>query len=116
MFVDEKRRGEIAVDPVRDLLIKARGLLVDKGWCQGDYVKDGALCCLGAIGAACGGTADDPFLKRRIMRTVAQSDTYHAGYCRLADAIGGDLISAWNDDNYRTKEEVLAAFDRAIAL
>ena len=34
----------------------------------------------------------------------------------LEESIGGGLIPPWNDTPGRTKDEVLAAFDRAIAL
>lgn len=74
------------------------------GWCKGHYVKtnpDGkdAYCVAGAIS-----------------RSGVAGKTGHA-YEIFSQAIGSGLsLSAWNDAPNRTKEEVLAAFDKAILL
>ncbi|WZO97276.1 hypothetical protein EP7_004300 [Isosphaeraceae bacterium EP7] len=82
--------------------------LVEKGWCKGTSARNAAgeptgttdvdavaWCPYGAMGAIPGAS---------FIRTT---DRYRKSIGRLA-------ISKWNDEPERTKEEVLAAFDRAI--
>jgi hypothetical protein len=107
MFVDEKRQGEIAIDPIRDILIKAKRILIERGWCQGAYWKGKheAFCCLGAIA----NSSRDKLTSEDCMNYCDACD-------RLKTSIKCDDIPAWNDSPERTKTEILAAFDRAIAL
>jgi len=100
----------------RTILIKARELIATKGWTQGRWALDAAgkpamadehatcFCSWGAIVTAARGFGWD-------------SEAEYTACCVFAEAIGagdtGRLIK-WNDAPGRTKEEVLAAFDRAI--
>lgn len=88
---------------VRDTLVAARTLIAE-GWTQGEYwtVIDGCKCYC-PIGAL----------------TFA-SDGYPAAFTAawqlLSRAINDKFLVRWNDRPERTQAEVLAAFDRAIAL
>jgi hypothetical protein len=109
MFVDEKRQGEIAVDPARDVLVEAKRLLIESGWCQGDYHKGDTFCSVGAMSRSA-----NRMLPAGVDLT-SQFPPYRDAYIRLMKIVGG-AVSLWNDQPIRTKAEVLAAFDRAIAL
>lgn len=97
-----------------EILREARGY-IERGWTQGAFARDGdghkvafehpaagCFCALGAIERAEGG------------------DTSYASGQRarfsLRAVIGSNLIGEWNDAPERTKEEVLSAFSRAIAI
>ena len=90
-----------------DKLREARKL-IERGWCQHHYAEDAAgniaevgddaavaWCAAGALWKAGTGIYEVGLMKR---------------------AIGGCATDAWNDAPGRTQAEVLAAFDRAIAL
>ena len=90
----------------KEALIAARAL-VEKGWCQAADARDaGGLecasrdaeaacwCLSGAIHRACDGLAED--------------DAWDV----LASLVGDPV--EWNDTPGRSKEEVLALFDKAI--
>lgn len=68
-----------------------------------DLSKATCFCAVGALAKASG--VDDP-------TGFEDEDISHF----LAVAVGCDYIVAWNDRAERTHPEVLAAFDRAIAL
>lgn len=104
----------------REILILARGY-IEKGWCRGQFARtedgEGALavsedarswCALGAI-------------ERATFEVPMQSYASRGAAERLLREAAGvrsdfDATTAWNDDPERTKEEVLAAFDKAIEL
>lgn len=75
-------------------LRKARTLIDTAGWIQHEARTPAGFCALGAL-----------------MQVGLMYQTYH-GFC---EAIGCKAISTWNDAPERTKADVLAAFDRAIA-
>jgi hypothetical protein len=104
------------------VLARARGL-VSQGWTQGVLARDRdgfqcsyrigraeRFCAIGAIAASAWQFADcDPAEEERLELLAEQ---------RLLQALprprmGG--LATWNDATGRTKEEVLAAFDAAIA-
>lgn len=82
-------------------LIAARSL-VERGWCQNKMRLGGDVCMVGAMHGA--SDAAWVLLGRAIGEEIA------IGYTE-------DLapIVDWNDTKGRTKKQVLAAFDRAIA-
>jgi hypothetical protein len=97
------------VSAVADKLREARAL-IERGWTQGHFARDEdgypehegspdavCWCAMGAMSAA------DP------------NDKYGL-YGALSHAIGDEMVGMWNDRIGRTKAEVLAAFDKAIAL
>lgn len=99
-----------------EVLRKAREALVTRGWHQGDYGSDKArpdtcaVCAVGAIGVAITGSPFrwEPGVPRAIWAIVSllkHATGYHG-------RLFGD---GWNDVPGRTVEEVLAAFDQAIA-
>lgn len=97
-----------AAETARDLRI-AKGR-IEQGWCQGVLARDGhgeeitpnhpaavAWCAFGAIG-----TKED---------ALSQADLF----LMKAHGPNTDVVS-WNDAPERTREDVLALFDKAIAL
>ena len=104
---------------VYEALKGARDLLA-QGWVQGiawatDVDGTECYCATGAIREACTTRPDPfPYILEAIERVLVA-----AGRCpvppRDCDWISapGELQS-WNDDLYRTQEEVLKAFDEAI--
>jgi hypothetical protein len=88
---------------VKEILVKAKDILCTKGWIQGTFEKDGACCALGALGNATGDVAGCYF------------DEVEAEHV-LRRVVPNGRIVAFNDTPGRTKEEVLEAFDQAIAL
>lgn len=106
----------------RDVLIRAREL-VQRGWCRGwfreprpfwKFWQQDRYCAVGAVIAAVGAAS-----------TI--DDRVDAALKRLATAMGIPAhdferyavtvpIYCWNDKVGRTQGQVLAAFDRAIAM
>lgn len=97
----------------REILIKARGY-IESGWCRDHYAVNPegspcransgeavAWCALGALRAA----------------DQRGDDLSPEGYAAkaLLNEVVGDIIW-WNDSRAHAKEEVLAAFDKAIEL
>jgi hypothetical protein len=82
------------------LLIAAREL-VERGWCKG--IVPGGVCADFALSHSYRWHRDgDPLALDKAMD-------------RLQRAIGPVRVPVWNDRPERTKEDVLAAYDRAIA-
>jgi hypothetical protein len=99
-----------------EILREARAK-IEKGWCQGYYArdKDGnqtsydnpnaeAFCSSGAVWSFCSDTVS------------AHQCSYAGSF--LSEALDDPRITFvhWQDQPGRTKEEVLALFDKAIAL
>lgn len=91
------------------ILVNAKKLLEKVGWVQGTYTKfenDTIIghCAAGAIFNAFNAL------------DLPTSDPLYQARQRFNQVVGisADAISRWNDQPTRTKEEVLAAFDRAI--
>jgi hypothetical protein len=82
------------------LLITARELVV-QGWCQG--IVPGGVCADFALSRSCRWHKDgDPL-------------ALHKARGRLQRAVGPIRVPVWNDRPERTLEDVLGAYDRAIA-
>lgn len=89
------------------LLRAARGLIIDKGWCQcyTQQTVNGvavAYCATGAL---------------RASRDRLWAHHLDVGVCTdiLEDVIQYKPLYEWNDKAIRTREDVVAAFDAAIA-
>ena len=95
---------------VREQLIAARAK-VDAGWTQGVFARDAngsdLLIAQNFEGAVC-------FCASGALKAIG-ADTFGPAYKALSAAVGHYFISNWNDEPKRTKEEVLAGFDKAIA-
>lgn len=106
-----------AEDETLRLLRQARALLVEKGWCQRHPALDGngfsvetindravAFCTMGAV--------------MRVSTLAGSHYVFNPGlFTRLEEELPEDwlCIPSWNDCIERTKDEVLALYDRAIA-
>jgi hypothetical protein len=87
-------------DPV---LLRAAGILQERGLCQGPWRPGGPLCAAGAVGQA--------GEELRLSRTQME-----AHLLRFAAALGGSGISdvhVWNDAPGRTATQVAEALQRA---
>lgn len=87
------------LDDVTKLLIEGRER-IERGWCQGVMRKLGAVCMVGALYEGTIGS---------------DGNIYFNAELRLQRGAGTDDLPRWNDAPERTKDEVLQAFDRAIA-
>lgn len=107
-----------------EVLRKAKALIEERGWCQGDFTNEaGCFCMLGACYAALGSTFnlrvelddDDGSVVARFFEP--SMDSFPSDVTRpLLAAVEAYYVHDWNDTRGRTKKEVLDAFDRAIAL
>jgi hypothetical protein len=93
------------VSAVADKLREARAL-IERGWCQGDYVCGTSVCVYGAIQATLYGDPEDCSVTADEEEVVVL----------LKEATGSAALVQWNDCPGRTQAEVLAAFDKAIQL
>ncbi len=92
--------------PARQVLVKARALLVKRGWCQGQsQAIDGAHCARGALCVAIGLESDSELTAPVVI-----------AYRLLCDAGARHGLINFNDTRGRTKAQVLALFSRAIKL
>ena len=101
-----------------DILADAIDALEAHGWGQDAYCNPttGALDAVGALRlAAFGKAATIPVLD--IEDYMRNQTAYHEAYAAVEDVIGlglGTLLSDWNDAPRRTKQQVEAAFARAV--
>ena len=94
---------------IRDGLIKARAL-IEKGWAQGAFAKDKYGETVGTTDP----TACQWCATGALMAIVGKEARY--SYCvKLLEEILQQSIIIFNDSRCRTKEEVLALYDKAIA-
>jgi hypothetical protein len=100
----------VSADAVK-ALVEARAM-VAMGWTQGVYARDAdgndIEDCDDTRDAACWCASGALHLSGGTFGSHARS--------ALVAAIETSDIAGWNDDPARTQEEVLAAFDKAIAL
>lgn len=106
-------------------LIGARRLLAEVGWTQGAFARNAAG---NVLSDSCGfaGAYDVAGVLREVAACycaegaiAAAAPTLLAAYAAVAvvrRAAGACCLHRWNDARGRTREEVLEAFDRAIAL
>lgn len=105
----------------KEILVGARDL-VRQGWCQGVDARDGrdercapwsrdarAWSVLGALVASEG---EGPDVRAHSSASLAELGQAVA---LLAEAAGTRSLQAWNDEPERTRDDVIAAFERALA-
>lgn len=80
---------------VSEVLLASLSLLENKGWIQGAMATNNGYCALGAIKAVCWNRNMPIELPMKALKRVTKRE-----------------IISWNDSS--TKEEVLAAFRKAI--
>lgn len=88
---------------VIDTLGRARDIIIEKGWCRGNYSDaQGRHCTLGAVMAA---TNDGSiYMYDDVINALQES----------LDNAGSYSIVSWNDRPTRRKRDVVRLFDRAI--
>lgn len=97
-----------------ETLSKALDLLQAKGWTQGTYARN-------AKGERCDPTGENATCYCSYGAIISTAGKFQGtllleAYDPLRAAIGTDIIAGWNDSKSRTKEEVFAAFEKAIEI
>lgn len=85
------------------VLLRAAGVVRERGLCQGPWKAGGPLCAAGAVGEA----------GRELGLSRAETE---AGVLRLARALGGSApgdVHRWNDAPGRDLADVAGALERA---
>ena len=93
-----------ALDEVGQLLLKAAGVVRQRGWCQGSFeATDGRMCAVGALLHAA-----------NCCRSVTKfPESLNGAVGAFARQIDAENITVWNDVHGRTAAEVVAAFEAA---
>lgn len=104
---------------VKDALVQAKGLLETGGWIQRNFSDgNGAHCALGAINQVTIGEPSyfsvDPSDPRSMVVNGAKRFLASGTYTGCEVPGCACSVGNWNDHPSRTKEDVLAAFDRAV--
>lgn len=90
---------------IAEILRKAKHILENDGWCQGTMHSSQGHCAIGALRVVSSGAG--LMAAREALENVIGTPAWiSAGY---------SLIAWWNDYPGRTKEEIIAKFDQAIA-
>lgn len=91
-------------DPIVKVLTNAKAVLLTRGWCQNRAVNDkGNVCLAEALAIACEDSPDQEKLFVEVSEVMCQF-------------MNKRYITDWNDQEGRTKENVLEALDKAIAV
>jgi hypothetical protein len=100
---------------VRRVLTTAKALIADPSkWLKGAHKHDDCYCSLGAVSEAAK-TLESSAVVADALYVPARDALADAMFCG-GDAHGSyDVITSFNDEPARTHEEVMSAFDRAIA-
>lgn len=108
-------------DPIVEILEEARGIITD-GWAQGAFYREGgAYCTTGAIAESSGIMIETDEGGKAPDTTATGHDLYIEACWHVADAIKlesdkpvDDALAQWNDEPWRTRDEVVEAFTAAV--
>lgn len=108
---------------VKEVLVAAQWMLKNVGWCQGDFAKSGnTIVWMGAFTTLKNAMDEvscdhiDAFCSIGAINAVeANRELKKQAIELLGNATGDSSITQWNDNEKRTKKQVLAAFNKAIA-
>jgi hypothetical protein len=100
---------------ITEVLVNARGILLDKGWIKGNYRNHDGACCLdGALLYGIDGGYHAPkeywAAKELVMDVVAAQYQAEGSYNRYYH------IPSWNDTRDRTLAQVIDVLDTAIEI
>lgn len=94
-------------EQVKQDAAKAAAYIREHGWCQGHYRNNNGECCAaGAMNMTINYHPDEP---------PTDDNSWHRWISirtAFREEVGGETIAWYNDRPGRTKEEVLAVFDR----
>lgn len=104
-FLKERLSNQPNDKTVKDILIDTKKFLLSKEWHQGSYSNSSktSFCLLGALDQVAESTLEKDAADTVIRKLVVSEMGPNAG------------IVSWNDKEGRTKQEVLALLDKAIA-
>jgi len=99
-----------------DILREAKRLIEEKGWTQGTYARDsrGEACDWNGATALCFCAEGAMFAAAEALRADAGAECA-AGFL-IEQVTPAPSIVAYNDQPGRSREDVIAIFDKAIAL
>lgn len=99
---------------VKEVLIAAKWILENVGWCQGAYYKDKNGLKTSVFAIKSGDSLDCCCLVGAC--NLVDTDFYlsHCAVQSLGIVVGNQHVPTWNDSKGRTKEEVIAAINTAI--
>ena len=112
MYVDQKTEGEaITREKWRDILLRMRDTINERGWCQGKAQDEqGRVCLVGAYDFVTDTKLTDHGII--IDEGLKPTDTFRdSAYHRLGEALNW-LVTDWNDAPGRTQAEVIAFLER----
>ena len=89
--------------------LKAARQLIEQGWCKGVFAQNNHY-----LPVDCKSEEACRFCALGALRRVSYWFDLRSEQA-LAEALGTHKIGEWNDDPARTKEDVLAVYDKAIA-
>lgn len=93
---------------IKESLERAKDLLINCGWIQGSPGSSArGFCMTGAIGEVVSSFSDQLAVRAALKEHLPEKFDYR---CRCS----GCQIIAYNDADGRTKEEILAVFDKAL--
>lgn len=90
-------------EQVKQDAAKAAAYIRENGWCQRHLFLGTKCCTVGAVwkGSMYEGQTEDQHFARD-----------YGLFMAVRDELNGPAVAKWNDEPGRTKEEVLAVFDR----
>ena len=119
MFYDPKWDKKVKElekqDEWRAVLLKAAKILEEKGWVQQSFAKRGSYCIIGAINKAIGRHPSNDDLNRgknqplfnEVVSRLEERIPRQRSWGNFGYYQGAAKIESWNDDERRTKEQVL---------
>jgi hypothetical protein len=102
-------------DELLSVLIGARQRLLDFGWTQERFYRDGKFCMMGAVLAAFGYSNDEILTPSRTMIRRIKPTSHALRAARPWWSYWTPDNTRWNDRSWRREQTVLRVFDRAIA-
>jgi hypothetical protein len=111
---ESKRKEENTLMATLELLRRVRKLLAEKGWIQEDMQSSAGYCLLGAIDEV---VPEHRPANLRLRRTVGARIRHEAIDTDEVDESETlhEVITEWNDREWRRRWQVLNLLDRAIA-
>lgn len=106
---------------VKEVLVAARWIIENVGWCQWHFAKSGdkevwmgRRTTIEKAAQEAGVSKVDCFCALGAINAVEADYDLKRSAAVVIDNHTGGSVSTWNDTDGRTKEEVLDLFDRAI--
>ncbi len=104
-----KRKSEAS-----KILTKAAGIIEKRGWCRNNLENpQGAVCALGAINLALGGSNESGDASPRARIVADTLEAYLEAKCRSVDGFYQISVEDWNDSQQNRKNTVVKVLRNA---